>query len=139
MPHAGSGFSPRARRAAALAALALSASVLPGLVAGSANADDATCVGRAEYKRIKGGMSIQRLAEVLDGQVPFADLEGRGTARVRWYDACETWQSVKDVRIRYREPLVGRRTVTGKKLAVYETEQSGPRAPDGGGHGGGRG
>jgi hypothetical protein len=120
MLHPGSGSRPRAPRLAALAALALSASLLPGLAAGPASADDPTCVGRAEYKKIKGGMSIQRLSELLDGQVPFADLKGEGTTRIRWYDACETWQSVNDVKVRYRDPLVGRRSVTGKRLAVYE-------------------
>jgi hypothetical protein len=136
MPHVGSGSRPRARQAAALAALALSASFLPGVTAGPANADEPTCVGRAEYKLIKGGMSIQRLAELLDGQVPFADLQGQGTTRIRWYDACETWQKVKDVKVRYREPLVGRRSVTGKKLAVYvAATPPGPREPP---HDGGR-
>lgn len=129
MPHAGSGSRPRARQAAALAALALSVSLVPGLVGASASADDPACVGRAEYKKIKGGMSIQKLAQLLDGQVPFADLKGRGTTRIRWYDACETWQKVKDVKVRYRQPLVGRRSVTGKKLAVYQPPESGPRDP----------
>jgi hypothetical protein len=137
MPHAVSGPRPRARQAAALAALALSASLLPGLAAGPTHADDPTCVGRAEYKKIRGGMSIQKLAELLDGQVPFADLEGTGTTRIRWYDACETWQSVKDVKVRYRDPLVGRRSVTGKRLAVYQTELPGPREPGDGGRGDG--
>ena len=70
-------------------------------------------------KKIKGGMTIQKLAALLDGQKPFADVKGQGPKRVRWYAACDNWQEVKDVSVRYRKHVVGRRTVMGKKLAVY--------------------
>ena len=63
------GPMPRSRtrnRAAApaLATLALVACLLPGLVPGAAAAaDDGTCVGKGEYKKIHGGMSIQKLGD----------------------------------------------------------------------------
>lgn len=128
MPHPHS----RTRTAPALAtiaALALSASLVPGLVAGEAVADDPSCVGKGEYKKIRGGMTIQKLAALLDGQTPFAVVEGKGRQRIRWYAACDGWQSVKDVAVRYRQPVVGRRTVTGKKLAVYVVEQIPTESP----------
>jgi hypothetical protein len=90
-----------------------------GLGARAGAADDGTCVGKGEYKRIRGGMSIEKLTHVLHGQTPFADTEGKGKQHVRWYVACDAWQPDKDVRVRYHQPVVGRRTVTGKKLAVY--------------------
>ena len=116
---------PRSRQrtrgtAPALAALALGVSLVPGLVTGSAQAeDDGTCVGKGEYKRIHSGMTIQKLGSILDGQTPFADVEVKGKKRVRWYVACEEWQPDKDVAVRYHQPVVGRRTVTAKKLGVY--------------------
>ena len=126
----------RGRLAPGLTALALATSLLvglvPGLVAGGAHADDPTCVGKGEYKQIRGGMSIQRLADLLDGQTPFADLEGRARQRVRWYAACDTWQPVKDVVVRYHQPVVGRRTVAGKRLAVYEVTPAPSPDPKGG-------
>ncbi len=115
MPHP----RQRTRTTAALAALTLGASLVPGLVSGAAVADDPSCVAKAEYKKIKGGMTIQKLAALLDGQKPFADVKGQGPKRVRWYAACDNWQEVKDVSVRYRKHVVGRRTVMGKKLAVY--------------------
>jgi len=116
---------PRSRtgnRAAAptLATLALVACLLPGLVPGAAAAaDDGTCVGKGEYKKIHGGIGIQKLATILHGQTPFADTAGKGSKRVRWYVACEEWQPVKDVAVTYHQPVVGRRTVTKKNLDVY--------------------
>jgi hypothetical protein len=112
---------PRNRAAAAaLATLALVACLLAGLVSGAAEAaDDGTCVGKGEYKRIHGGMGIQKLVTILDGQTPLADTAGKGNKRVRWYVACEEWQPDKDVAVSYHEPVVGRRTVTKKKLDVY--------------------
>jgi hypothetical protein len=131
---------PRPRRsrlgASTLAASALIASLLPGLMSAAAQADDPTCVGKGEYRKIKGGMAIQKLAILLDGQVPFAEVEGQGTQRVRWYTACDAWQPVKDVKVRYRQPVVGRRTVTGKKLAVYQPEPTSTPGPRGGAKGG---
>jgi hypothetical protein len=102
-----------------LAALALVAGLVPGLVMGAAQAAEDSCVGKGEYKRIHGGMTIQKLASVLDGQTPFAEVAGRGKKRIRWYAACEEWQPEKDVAVSYRQPVVGRRTVTNKALAVY--------------------
>ena len=111
---------PRSRATApALTALALVACLLPGLVSGSAAAADGTCVGKGEYKLIHGGMGIQKLTAVLHGQTPFADMAVKGMKRVRWYVACDAWQPDKDVAVTYHEPVVGRRTVTKKKLAVY--------------------
>ena len=112
---------PRNRAAApALATLALVACLLPGLVSGVATAaDDGTCVGRGEYKRIHGGMGVQKLSTVLHGQTPFADTAGKGNKRTRWYFACDEWQPDKDVAVSYRQPVVGRRTVTKKLLDVY--------------------
>ncbi len=129
MPHTTPGRMPRRRTLPAVVALALSASLGPGLVSAVASADDATCVGRAEFKRIKSGMGLQKLGELLDGQAPLADLEASPRMRVRWYAACDGWQPVKDVRVRYHKPLVGRRTVAGKNLGVYEPETAAP-APD---------
>jgi hypothetical protein len=115
MPH----FRPRSRGAVpALATLALVACLVPGLVGGGAQAVDA-CVGKGEYKRIRGGMTIEKLAGVLDGQTPFAEAAGKGRQRIRWYAACEAWQPDKDVAVSYRQPIVGRRTVTRKALDVY--------------------
>ena len=138
--------SPRSQRSrhprvvtSALAALVLLASLVPGLMSVSAQADDPSCVGRAEYRQIKGGMSIPKLTALLDGQVPFADLEAQKTQRVRWYAACDTWQPVRDVKIRYRQPVVGRRTVTGKKLAVYVPPPTPAPGPKGGSKGGPKG
>jgi hypothetical protein len=113
--------SPHTRRAApALAALALAACLLPGVVWSAAGAaDDGTCVGKGEYRRIKGGMSIQKLGEVLHGQTPFAESTSNGKHRTRWYAACDAWQPEKDVSVRYHQPVVGRRTVTKKSLGVY--------------------
>jgi hypothetical protein len=128
MPHSRSSSRPRTRQAATLGALALVVSLAPGLAAGAVHADDPTCVGKGEYRQIRGQMSIQKLATLLDGQTPFAEAEGRGSRRIRWYAACDMWQPVKDVMVRYREPVVGRRTVTGKKLAVYEAPT--PQTPD---------
>jgi hypothetical protein len=82
-------------------------------------AGDDTCVGKGEYKAIKRGMTIEKLAQALDGQTPFADVEAKGKQRVRWYAACDDWQPEKDVAVRYHQPVVGRRTVTKKSLAVY--------------------
>jgi hypothetical protein len=112
---------PSTRPAApALAALALVTSLGPGLVSSAAQAAaDGTCVGRGEYKHIHGGMTIQRLGEVLHGQTPFADTAGKGNKRTRWYVACEEWEPDLDVAVRYHQPVVGRRTVTKKALDVY--------------------
>ena len=81
--------------------------------------DDGTCVGKGEYSRIKAGMTIEKLGKVLHGQLPFADAEGKGKQRYRWYVACEDWQPDLDVSVRYHQPVVGRRTVNKKALAVY--------------------
>jgi hypothetical protein len=108
------------RATPALSALALVACLAPGLVASGAHAADESCVGQGEYKRIRGGMTIQKLVEVLDGQTPFAETAGATKKqRVRWYAACEAWQPDKDVAVRYHQPVVGRRTVTKKSLGVY--------------------
>jgi hypothetical protein len=114
-----SGPSNRAA-AAALATLALLACLLPGLVSGAAEAaDDGTCVGKGEFKKIHGGIGIQKLVTILHGQTAFADTAGKGNKRVRWYVACDDWQPDKDVAVTYHEPVVGRRTVTKKKLVAY--------------------
>ena len=106
--------------AATLAALALVACLVPGLVSGAAvAADDGTCVGKGEFKRIHGGMTIEKLGKILHDQTPFADTEGKGKKRIRWYVACEEWQPDKDVAVSYHQPVVGRRTVTKKALDVY--------------------
>ena len=114
--------SPSSRpRAAALvlAAAGLTVSLVPGLVTGSARAADDTYVGKGEYKSIHGGIGIQKLSKILGGQLPFADTAGKGKKKVRWYLACEEWQPDKDVAVTYRQPVVGRRTVTKKALDVY--------------------
>ena len=106
--------------APALGALVLAVSLVPGLVTGSAQAgDDGTCVGKGEYQKIHGGITIQKLVSILDGQTPFADTSLKGAKRIRWYVACEEWEPDKDVAVRYHEPVVGRRTVTKKSLDVY--------------------
>jgi hypothetical protein len=112
----------RCRQSPALVALALVVALLPGLTAGAARADDPTCVGRAEYRQIHGGMTFQKLTQLLDGQTPLADREINSRLRVRWYAACDGWQPVKDVAVRYHKPVVGRRTVAGKKLGIYQEE-----------------
>jgi hypothetical protein len=111
-----SGASTRTP-AATLAALAVLACLLPTTPAQAA--DDGTCVGKGEYRRIKAGMTIEKLGKVLHGQLPFADTEGKGKQRYRWYAACEDWQPDLDVAVRYHQPVVGRRTVNKKALAVY--------------------
>jgi hypothetical protein len=103
--------------AATLAALVMLASLLTATSARAA--DDGTCVGKGEYGRIKAGMTIEKLGKVLHGQVPFADVEGRGKQRYRWYVACEDWKPDLDVSVRYHQPVVGRRTVVKKALDVY--------------------
>ena len=102
--------------AATLAALAVLACLLP---ATPAQADDGTCVGKGEYTRIKAGMTIEKLGKVLHGQLPFAETEGKGKQRYRWYVACEEWKPDLDVSVRYHQPVVGRRTVSKKALDVY--------------------
>ena len=37
-------------------------------------------------------MTIEKLGKVLHGQVPFADTDGKGKQRYRWYAACDAWQ-----------------------------------------------
>jgi hypothetical protein len=111
-----SGASTRTP-AAALAALTVLACLLPATPAQAA--DDGTCVGKGEYHRIRAGMTIEKLGKVLHGQLPFADTEGKGKQRYRWYAACEDWQPDLDVVVRYHQPVVGRRTVNKKALAVY--------------------
>jgi hypothetical protein len=113
---------PRSRTLtrAAAPALALVACLLPALVVGVAQAaDDGTCVGRGEFKAIHGGMGIAKLGTVLHGQKPFAETTAKGNKHVRWYVACEEWQPDQDVAVTYRQPVVGRRTVTKKALDVY--------------------
>jgi len=88
-------------------------------------AGDDTCVGRGEYKAINRGMTIEKLAATLNSQTPFADVEGKGKQRLRWYAACDDWQPQKDVAVRYHQPVVGRRTVTKKSLAVYAPTTAG--------------
>jgi hypothetical protein len=83
------------------------------------SADDGTCVGKGEYSRVKAGMSIQKLGQVLHGQTPFADIDGKGKHRIRWYSACEAWQPELDMVVRYHQPVVGRRTVSKKSLDLY--------------------
>jgi hypothetical protein len=90
------------------------------LVPSSPGAAATPCVGKAEYALIHSGMTIQKLGKILDDQVPFAELEGIGNQAYRWYDACEAWQPVRDVVVRYHQAAVGRRTVTKKSLDVYE-------------------
>ena len=77
------------------------------------------CVSKAEFELIHSGMTIQKLGNVLDGQVPFATADGKGNQHFRWYVACEAWQPDRDVKVRYHQAAVGRRTVTKKALAVY--------------------
>ncbi len=112
------GFRPRAR--------ALAATLLAGLLCpvawsvGPAGAtDDPTCVGKGEYNKVKSGMSITKLQKTFHGQAPFAQTTGKGKQRFRWYVACEAWQPDLDVVVRFHEPVVGRRTVTKKRLDVY--------------------
>ena len=64
-------------------------------------------------------MTIDKLGKVLHGQLPFADTDGKGKLRFRWYVACEDWQPDLDVSVRYHQPVVGRRTVNKKALDVY--------------------
>jgi hypothetical protein len=64
-------------------------------------------------------MTIQQLTDVLHGQTPFALTDGTGKQHYRWYVACDSWQPDLDVSVRYHQPVVGRRTVTKKALAVY--------------------
>jgi len=101
-------------------AIVLTAALLVTVPSGTAaqGADD-TCVGSGEYDSIANGMSIQQLAKALHGQTPFADIEGKGKQRYRWYAACDAWQPDRDVYVRYHQPVVGRRTVTKKGLDVY--------------------
>ena len=101
--------------ATALAALAVVACLLPP----AAQAVDGTCVGKGEYREIKAGMSIEKLGKVLHGQTPFADTEGKGKHRFRWYAACDAWEPDLDVVVRYHQPVVGRRTVTKKSLGAF--------------------
>ena len=103
--------------AATLAALVVLACLLPATPAQAA--DDGTCVGKGEYSRIKAGMTIEKLGKALHGQLPFADTDGKGKLRYRWYVACEDWQPDLDVSVRYHQPVVGRRTVNKKALDVY--------------------
>ena len=65
-------------------------------------------------------MTIQKLAKVLDGQPPFATIDGKGNQHYRWYDACADWEPQRDVVVRYHQAPVGRRTVTKKALEVFE-------------------
>jgi hypothetical protein len=64
-------------------------------------------------------MTIQKLGQVLQGQIPFAETEGKGKTRFRWYAACDAWQPDLDVLVRYHQPVVGRRTVSKKSLDVF--------------------
>jgi hypothetical protein len=89
------------------------------LVPAAVAADDGTCVGKHEFTTIAAGMSMAKLQKALHGQVPFAETAGRGKQRYRWYVACENWQPDLDVAVRFRQPIVGRRTVTKKSLAVF--------------------
>jgi hypothetical protein len=99
------------------------AALLAGLLASAPSpalaADDGTCVGQGEYKKIAAGMSISKLQQAVHGQAPFAETTGKGRQRYRWYVACDAWQPDLDVVVRYHEPVVGRRTVTRKGLDVY--------------------
>jgi hypothetical protein len=89
------------------------------LVPSSPSTAAAPCVSKAEYGLIHSGMTIQKLGKVLDDQVPFAQIEGKGNKAYRWYDACEAWEPLRDVMVRYHQAAVGRRTVTKKALDVY--------------------
>jgi hypothetical protein len=106
-------FVPAASLLAIALCLPVVAPTLPVL------ADDGTCVGQGEYSRIRAGMSIQKLGQVLHGQTPFAETDGRGKHRLRWYAACDEWQPDLDVSVRYHQPVVGRRTVTKKALQAF--------------------
>ena len=97
---------------------ALATPVLPPAAASAA--DDPTCVGAGEYRAIKSGMSIAQLQQAVHGQVPFAETAGHGKQRYRWYTACDAWRTDGDVAVRYLKPVVGRRTVTKKQVAVFE-------------------
>jgi hypothetical protein len=103
-----------ARSAPALLLLAVLATPATGHAA-----DDPTCVGPREYKAITSGMSIAQLQKAVHGQVPFAETDGHGKQHYRWYAACDAWRPDDDVAVRYLKPVVGRRTVTKKQLAVY--------------------
>jgi hypothetical protein len=91
----------------------------PVLVPAPAQADDGSCVGSGEYAKIKRGMSMAKLQKTLHGQVPFAETEGHGPQRYRWYVACDDWQPDLDVAVRFHQPVVGRRTVTKKALESF--------------------
>jgi hypothetical protein len=115
-----SRFRARTRAALpSLASLALAATLVTGLGTVAHAANDDTCVGKGEFGRIKPGMSIDKLGMVLHGQAPFAQTTGMGRQRYRWYVACEAWEPDMDVAVRYHQPIVGRRTVTKKRLDVY--------------------
>jgi hypothetical protein len=101
------------------AALLLAGLLSPGVAPAAVAADDGTCVGKGEYARIRSGMSIVKLQATLHGQIPFAQTDGRGKQRYRWYAACDAWQPDKDVAVRYLQPVVGRRTVTKKWVDVF--------------------
>ena len=98
----------------------LAGSACPVALAAPAGADDdPTCVGSGEYKNITAGMTIAKLQQAVHDQVPFAETVGKGKKRYRWYVACEAWKPDLDVVVRFHQPVVGRRTVTKKALAVY--------------------
>jgi hypothetical protein len=90
------------------------------LVPATSSGADTPCVSKAEYELIRPGMTIQKLAKVLDDQPPFATIDGKGKQHYRWYDACQEWQPERDVLVRYHQAPVGRRTVTKKALEVFE-------------------
>ena len=77
------------------------------------------CVSKAEFELIHAGMTIQKLGNILGDQVPFATADGTGNQHFRWYNACGAWEPDRDVKVRYHQAVVGRRTVTKKALAVY--------------------
>ena len=102
------------------ATLLLAGLLCPGSgLAPAVAADDGTCVGSGEYKNITPGMSIAKLQQAVHDQAPFAETPGKGRQRYRWYTACDAWQPDLDVAVRYLQPVVGRRTVIKKALAVY--------------------
>ena len=115
------GSRPRARALAAtlLAALLCLGWSVTGSVDPAVAADDGTCVGQGEYKKIASGMNITKLQQVVHDQAPFAETMGKGKKRYRWYAACDAWQPDLDVVVRVHQPVVGRRTVTKKALDAY--------------------
>ena len=106
-----------------------SVSLVPGLVAGAAQADDPSCVGKGEFGQIKGGMRSSGWPSSSTARSRSPSSTGGQAAdplvlRLRHLAAGEGRE------VRYLQPVVGRRTVAGKKLAVYEVAPTPTPTPE---------